>query len=108
MVGTVPVVPTPLLVVLASARPDDRAEHVVLLDTDGNQHLPRPATAEADRADVDLSEVEPTVLERLGATGKAGEVYPLVDGRWLLGVGDGSDLAGLRKAGATLAGALRS
>ncbi|MDT7556639.1 MAG: leucyl aminopeptidase [Pseudonocardiales bacterium] len=108
MVGTVPVVPTPLLVVLASARPDDRAEHVVLLDTDGNQHLPRPATAEVDGADVDLSEVEPTVLERLGATGKAGEVYALPDGRWLLGVGDGSDLAGLRKAGATLAGALRS
>ncbi|MDT7657443.1 MAG: leucyl aminopeptidase, partial [Pseudonocardiales bacterium] len=108
MVGTVPVVPTPLLVVLASARPDDRAEHVVLLDTDGNQRLTRPATAEVDGADVDLSEVEPTVLERLGATGKAGEVYALPDGRWLLGVGDGSDLAGLRKAGATLAGALRS
>jgi leucyl aminopeptidase len=111
VVGTVPVVPTPLLVVLASARPHERAEHVVLLDTDGNQHLPQGPTADGGRthgADFDPVEVEPALIERLGATGKAGEVYALPDGRWLLGVGEGSGLAGLRKAGAALAGALRS
>jgi leucyl aminopeptidase len=52
--------------------------------------------------------VEPALIDRLGATGKAGEVHVLPDGRWLLGVGNGADAAGLRRAGATLAGALRS
>jgi leucyl aminopeptidase len=110
-VGTVPVVPTPLLVVAASPRPDTRAEHVVLLDTDGHQHLPAtpsdPSTGPADTS-TGLADVDPALIERLGATGKSGEVHPLPDGRWLLGIGDGVDPAGWRRAGATLSGALRA
>ncbi|HEX4247497.1 MAG TPA: M17 family metallopeptidase [Pseudonocardia sp.] len=109
--GTVPVVPTPLLVVAASPRPDTRAEHVVLLDTDGHQHLPAtpsdPSTGPADTS-TGLADVDPALIERLGATGKSGEVHPLPDGRWLLGIGDGVDPAGWRRAGATLSGALRA
>ena len=111
MVGTVPVVPTPLLLVAAAARPDTGAELVVLLDTDGNQHLPgTPAVGYGARPEVDAAaaEVDAVLIERLGATGKAGEVHPLPDGRWLLGIGDGVDPAGWRRAGATLSGALQA
>ena len=111
MVGTVPEVPTPLLVVAATPRPDARAEHVVLLDTDGNQHLPGTPTSSAPSTSSEVSgpaEVDGALIERLGATGKAGEVYPLPDGRWLLGIGDGVEPAGWRRAGATLSGALRA
>jgi leucyl aminopeptidase len=111
VVGTVPEVPTPLLVVAASPRPDARAEHVVLLDTDGNQYLPGTPTDSAPSTSSEVSgsgEVGGALIERLGATGKAGEVYPLPDGRWLLGIGDGVDQAGWRRAGATLSGALRA
>jgi len=118
VVGTVPEVPTPLLLVVASPRPDARAEHVVLLDTDGNQHLPGTSTdplpgsadtsTEPTQAWAEPAEVDAVLIERLGATGKAGEVHPLPDGRWLLGIGDGVDPAGWRRAGATLSGALRA
>ena len=100
MVGTVPGVPTPLLAAVAVAAPDERAEQVVLLDTEGRQRVwAVPGTDPV---------VDPALIDRLGATGKAGEVHPLPDGRWLLGVGNAADAAGLRKAGATLAGALRA
>ncbi|HEY0574995.1 MAG TPA: M17 family metallopeptidase [Pseudonocardia sp.] len=92
--------PTPLLAVAAVARPDERAEQVVLLDTEGHQRAwAVPGTDPG---------VDPALIDRLGATGKAGEVHLLPDGRWLLGVGNGADAAGLRRAGATLAGALRA
>jgi leucyl aminopeptidase len=50
-------------------------------------------------------DVDPGLISRFGATGKAGEVHPLPDGRWLLGIGDGGPAA-CRSAGATLAKAL--
>jgi leucyl aminopeptidase len=100
VVGTVPGVPTPLLAAAAVAAPDERAEQVVLLDTEGRQRV--WATPGTDPG------VDPALIDRLGATGKAGEVHLLPDGRWLLGVGNAADAAGLRKAGATLAGALRA
>jgi leucyl aminopeptidase len=106
-VGTLPEVPTPLLLVVASPRPDARAQQVVLLDTDGNQHLLGTSTDPADHS-ADPAEVDAALIERIGATGKAGEVHPLPDGRWLLGIGDGVDRAGWRRAGATLSGALRA
>ncbi|MBV9314866.1 MAG: leucyl aminopeptidase [Pseudonocardia sp.] len=52
-------------------------------------------------------EVDQTHIERLGATGKAGGVYPLADGRWLVGIGDGDDAA-CRSAGAALARAMNA
>ena len=113
--GTVPQVPTPLLAVVAVARPDERAEHVVLLDTEGHQRTAVGSVggttgAAARRAADDSAEgapVDPALIELLGATGKAGEAHSLPDGRWLLGVGNGADPAGLRRAGATLTAALR-
>jgi leucyl aminopeptidase len=98
----VPAVPTPLLAVAAVARPDAGAEQVVLLDSELRQTPPVAGSGAAG------GEVEPGVLELLGAEGKAGEVHTLPDGRWLLGIGEGTDRAGLRKAGAALAGALRA
>ncbi|WP_051342921.1 leucyl aminopeptidase family protein [Pseudonocardia spinosispora] len=91
----VPDLPTSLLTVAAVARPDDTSVRVVLLTGDG------------DQTDLDGSPVESGLLDTLGATGKAGQVHALPDGRLLLGVGDGSDVA-LRRAGASLSGALRS
>jgi len=86
--------------VAAVARPDEWAEQVVLLDTEGHQRAwAAPGTDPG---------VDPALIDRLGATGKAGEVHQLPDERWLLGVGNAADAAGLRNAGATLAGALRA
>ncbi|MBO0874097.1 MAG: leucyl aminopeptidase family protein [Pseudonocardia sp.] len=91
-----PRVPSPLLAVDVVARPSDGAERVVTLDTGGRQ---------GDAGGVEP--VERELIERLGATGQAGELHTLPDGRLLLGIGNGADAAELRRAGATLAGKLR-
>ena len=95
--------PTPLLVVAGVARPDERAVHVVLLDS-ARRSIPPTGGVDAPAG----GEVDPGSLERLGATGKAGETHRLPDGRWLLGIGDGADRAGLRRAGAALSAAVRA
>jgi leucyl aminopeptidase len=51
--------------------------------------------------------VDPGVIRRFGASGKVGQVHPLPDGRWLVGIGDG-DPAGWRGAGAALTRRLMS
>jgi leucyl aminopeptidase len=81
------------LAVVAASVADARSIPVVLLDAEGNQ------TDLSDQA------IGADLLNRLGATGAVGEVHVLPDGRWLLGVGDGSQ-ASWRGAGAALAGAL--
>ncbi|HEY2207318.1 MAG TPA: M17 family metallopeptidase [Pseudonocardia sp.] len=97
-----PRIPSPLLVVVAVAEPDGRAEQVLTLDSGGA--LRGPDGAGADRSGTDPG-VDATALDRLGATGKAGEVHRLPDGRWLLGIG-AADAAAARRAGAALSGAL--
>jgi leucyl aminopeptidase len=99
--STMPRVPSPLLDVGLVARPSEGAERVVTLGTDGQQ---------GDAGGVEP--VERELIDRLGATGKAGELHTLPDGRMLLGIGNGADhaedRAGLRRAGAALAGKLRA
>jgi leucyl aminopeptidase len=98
-------VPSPLLAVAVVARPSEGAERVVTLGTGGRQ---------GDAGGVEP--VEPELIDRLGATGKAGELHTLPDGRLLLGIGDGADKAEgraadpaeVRRAGAALAGKLRA
>ena len=97
---TFPEVPTPLLTVTAVVKPDPRAERVVRLDAEGIQvHPGGPGDPTVDQA----------LIDQLAATGKAGELHKLPDGRWLLGMGDqNGDAAGLRRAGAALAAGLRA
>jgi leucyl aminopeptidase len=99
-VRTFPEVPTPLLTVTAVVKPDPRAERVVRLDAEGIQvHPGGPGDPTVDQA----------LIDQLAATGKAGELHKLPDGRWLLGMGDqNGDAAGLRRAGAALAAGLRA
>jgi leucyl aminopeptidase len=92
--GVLPDIPTPLLTVVAVAAPDSDAVHVVLMNEAGEQ------SGAEDRA------VDGELVARLGATGAAGEVHALPDGRWLLGTGKGGG-AEWRRAGAALATAMR-
>ncbi|MGQ0482305.1 MAG: leucyl aminopeptidase family protein [Pseudonocardia sp.] len=78
-----------MLSVVAAARTVDPVGRVVLLRKNGA--LP--------------DGLDQLTVRRVGATGKLGEVHPLPDGRWLLGLGDGEPPA-CRAAGAALARAL--
>jgi leucyl aminopeptidase len=89
-------VPTPLLSVVSAARPGPDGERVLTLDGEG-----RLAEAGDERP------VERAVIERLGASGKAGEAHRLPDGRWLIGIG-GADPPAARRAGAALSAAVRA
>ncbi|MGI8816187.1 MAG: leucyl aminopeptidase family protein [Pseudonocardia sp.] len=90
--GVIPTIPTSLLSVVAVERvtgaADEPKADVVTIDAQR-------------RAD----DVDPGLIDRFGATGKADEVHALPDGRWLLGIGDGEPTA-CRTAGAALARAL--
>ncbi len=88
-VGVVPEIPTRLLSLVTTARVDAPVERVVTLTR--NAALP--------------DGLDQVTVRRVGATGKVGEVHPLPDGRWLLGIGDGAPPA-CRAAGAALARAL--
>ncbi|WP_051580415.1 leucyl aminopeptidase family protein [Pseudonocardia acaciae] len=107
-VDTLPPVPSPLLTVDVVGRPSEGAERVVTLDAEGRQDAAGGGVDSADPADlVDL--VDPELIETLGADGTAGQLHVLPDGRLLLGIGDrATDPAGLRRAGAALAGRLRA
>ena len=50
------------------------------------------------RKETGPADVDPVLIERIGATGKVGEAHPLPDGRWLLGIGD-AEPAACRGAG---------
>jgi leucyl aminopeptidase len=81
-------VPTPLLSVRVAVRASGSPVDVIPL-----------------RNGVPSAGIDAESIAHLGATGKVGEVQPLADGRWLLGIGNGEP-ADLRGAGGTLARAL--
>jgi len=94
----VPAVPSRLLSVRAVERVPGSRSGIIAL---------RTGTASVSAAKTDDESIGSEAIAYLGATGKVGEVHPLADGRWLVGVGDGGP-ADLRGAGAALARALTS